>query len=65
MPTGADAVRNAFEEIDYLFGPGLAASISSRFQLKVEFQDLYKTRPTGVLVDKNDIAFLTAVVYKF
>ena len=27
-------------------------------QLKLEFQDVYKTRPTGLLVDKNDIAFI-------
>lgn len=49
----------------YTFGVGLAASLSTRFQLKVEFQDIYKTRPTGVLVDKNDIAFISAIVYKF
>ena len=49
----------------YTFRAGVAASISTRFQLKVEFQDIYRTRPTGVLVDKNDIAFLSAIVYKF
>ena len=49
----------------YTFSAGLAASLSTRFQLKLEFQDIYKTRPTGVLVDKNDIAFISAIVYKF
>ncbi len=49
----------------YTFAVGLAASVTSRTQLKLEFQDLYKTRPTGVGVQKNDIAFITAFVYKF
>ncbi len=49
----------------YTFGAGLAASVTARTQLKLEFQDIYKTRPTGVGVQKNDIAFITAFVYKF
>ena len=49
----------------YTFSAGLAASLSTKFQLKLEFQDIYKTRPTGVLVDRNDIAFISAIVYKF
>ena len=49
----------------YTFGIGLAASVTSRVQVKLEFQDIYKTRPTGVLVDKNDIALISALVYKF
>ena len=36
----------------------------TRVQLKLEFQDVYKSRPTGG-ADKNDIAFITAFVYKF
>jgi hypothetical protein len=27
--------------------------------------DAYKTKPPNDLVEKNDVAFLTAVVYKF
>jgi hypothetical protein len=49
----------------YTFSAGLAASVTARTQLKLEFQDIYKTRPTGVDVQKNDIAFITAFVYKF
>ncbi len=49
----------------YTFGVGLTASVTSRTQVKLEFQDIYKTRPTGVGVQKNDIAFITAFVYKF
>lgn len=49
----------------YTFGVGLAASVTSRVQVKLEFQDIYKTRPSGVLVDGNDIALISALVYKF
>ncbi len=49
----------------YTFSAGLAASVTARTQLKLEFQDIYKTRPTGVGVQKNDIAFITAFVYRF
>jgi putative salt-induced outer membrane protein YdiY len=53
------------EDALYTFSAGLAASVTARTQLKLEFQDIYKTRPTGVDVQKNDIAFITAFVYKF
>jgi putative salt-induced outer membrane protein YdiY len=56
---------NDFNDALYTFSAGLAASVTTRIQLKLEFQDIYKTRPTGLLVDKNDIAFITAFVYKF
>lgn len=49
----------------YTFSVGLAATVTSRIQLKVEFQDIYKTRPPAADVQKNDLAFLTALVYKF
>jgi putative salt-induced outer membrane protein YdiY len=54
-----------FGDALYTFSAGLAASVTTRVQLKLEFQDVYKTRPTGPLVDQNDIAFITALVYKF
>jgi putative salt-induced outer membrane protein YdiY len=53
-----------FGDALYTFSAGLAASVTTRVQLKLEFQDVYKTRPTGD-ADKNDIAFITAFVYKF
>ena len=53
-----------FGDALYTFSAGLAASVTTRVQLKLEFQDMYKSRPTGD-VDKNDIAFITAFVYKF
>ncbi len=53
-----------FGDALYTFSAGLAASVTTRVQLKLEFQDVYKSRPTGD-ADKNDIAFITAFVYKF
>jgi putative salt-induced outer membrane protein YdiY len=53
-----------FGDALYTFSAGLATTVTSRIQLRLDFQNLYKTRPTGD-VDKNDIAFITAFVYKF
>ena len=54
-----------FDDALYTFSAGLAATVTTQIQLKVEFQDIYQTRPSGVDTDKNDIAFITAFVYKF
>lgn len=54
-----------FEDALYTFGVGLAASISTRTQMKVEFLDTYKARPPFATVEKNDIAVLLSFVYKF
>lgn len=63
---GASALwkMDDFGDALYTFSAGMAASVTTRVQLKLEFQDIYKTRPTGD-ADKNDIAFITAFVYKF
>ena len=53
-----------FGDALYTFSAGVAASVTTRVQLKLEFQDVYQSRPTGD-ADKNDIAFITAFVYKF
>lgn len=53
-----------FGDALYTFSAGIAASVTTRVQLKLEFQDVYKARPTGD-AEKNDIAFITAFVYKF
>ena len=64
---GASALwkMDDFGDALYTFSAGLAASVTTRVQLKFEFQDIYKTRPTGIDVQKNDIALITAFVYKF
>lgn len=54
-----------FDDALYLFGAGLATSITPRTQIKVEFLDTYKSRPPSVLVQKNDTALITSLVFKF
>ena len=54
-----------FEDALYTFGVGIAASISTRTQLKAEFLDTYKAKPPFEDVQKNDIAVLLSFVYKF
>jgi len=54
-----------FGDALYTFGVGLAASISTRTQVKIEFLDTYKAEPPLPGVEKNDIATLLSFVYKF
>lgn len=43
---------------------GLAANVTTRAQLKIELLDTYKTKPTSDTIEKNDLAFLTSLVFK-
>lgn len=54
-----------FGDAVYTFGAGIAATITAHTQLKVELQDTYAKRPAWMLLDANDVALLTTVVYKF
>ena len=54
-----------FGDALYTFSAGLSTSIVKQIELKVELLDALKTRPPSDLVKKNDVAFLTSVVYKF
>ncbi len=54
-----------FGDALYVFGIGVAASITAGTQLKVEFLDTYKAQPPLPTVKKNDIAVLVSFVYKF
>lgn len=54
-----------FGDALYTFGAGIAASMTTRTQLKVEFLDTYKAKPPLPGVEKNDIATLLSFVYKF
>jgi len=54
-----------FGDAIYTFSAGVAASMTTRTQLKVELLDTYVTRPPLVTIKSNDVALLTAVVYKF
>ena len=55
---------NDFGDGLYTFGVALAASVTTRVQVKLEFQNVYKARPPAPDVQSNDLAFLTALVYK-
>ena len=48
----------------YTFGAGVAATVSTRTQLKVEVLDVYKNLPPLPTIEKNDVAVLMAIVYK-
>jgi putative salt-induced outer membrane protein len=54
-----------FGDALYTFNVGLTTSIVKQVELKISLLDAYKTKPPTDLVKKNDVAFLTAVVYKF
>lgn len=54
-----------FGDVLQTFTAGVAAALTARTQLKVEFLDSYVSRPPSVAVKQNDIALLTAFVYKF
>lgn len=55
---------NDFDDAPYTVGVGIAASMSSRTQLKVELIETYKNKPPAVTVQKSDIAVLMAIVFK-
>jgi len=48
----------------YLFGVGVAATVSARTQLKVEVLDTYQNLPPLPTIKKSDVALLMAIVYK-
>jgi putative salt-induced outer membrane protein YdiY len=54
-----------FGDALYTFSAGVAASLTSRTQLKAELLDTYASRPPTAAVKSNDVALLTAFVYKF
>ena len=54
-----------FGDALYVFGAGIAASVTAATQIKIEFLDTYKARPPSDEVQKNDIATLVSFVYKF
>ena len=47
------------------FSAGIAASVTQRTQLKVEFLDTYKNRLTAGTLKKNDTTVITSLVMKF
>jgi putative salt-induced outer membrane protein len=47
------------------FSAGLATSINGKLEVKIEFLDSYKNRPSSPTIRKNDTAFITSFVVKF
>jgi hypothetical protein len=74
-PPPTDAVRSQaatalwkmddFNDAYYTFSLRVATSLVGSLELKVEFLDTFKNRPTGPTLEKNDQAIVLAVVYKF
>lgn len=56
---------NDFGDGLYVFRVGLNAGLTKRSQVKLELLDTLKTRPPTDLIQKNDVAFVSAIVYKF
>lgn len=54
-----------FGDALYTFSAGASAAMTARTQLKVELLDTYQSRPPSATVKGNDVALLTALVYKF
>lgn len=54
-----------FGDALYTFSAGAAAALTARTQLKLELLDTYSSRPPNPAVKNNDVALLTAFVYKF
>lgn len=55
---------NDFGDVLFTFGVSLAASMSTRIQLKVEVLDTFKNEPPLPTVQQNDVAMLMAIVFK-
>lgn len=55
---------NNFDDALYIIGASLAASISSRTQLKFEVVDTYKNVVPDPTLVNNDVAVLFSIVYK-
>jgi hypothetical protein len=54
-----------FGDALYTFTAGVAAALTARTQLKLELLDSYASRPPSAAVQSNDVAVVTALVYKF
>jgi len=54
-----------FDDSLYTLSVGIAASVTSRTQLKFEVVDTYKNKPPSVDVKKNDVSMLASFVFKF
>ena len=49
----------------YTFGAALAASLTTKSQLRIEVLDTYKGKPPNPAIKKNDVATIFSIGYKF
>jgi putative salt-induced outer membrane protein len=49
----------------YTFGGALAATLTSKSQLRIELLDTYKGKPPNPTIKKNDVATVFSIGYKF
>ena len=56
---------NNFEDMYLHFGIGLAASVTSNTEIKIEFLDDYKNVTPSSDIKKNDTAVLASFLFKF
>ncbi len=54
-----------FGDVLVTFQAGIAADITPRTQLKIDFLDIYKNQPPSVLISKNDTTLVMSFVFKF
>jgi putative salt-induced outer membrane protein YdiY len=54
-----------FDDAFYTLSAGLATSIASALELKTEFLNTYKARPTNPALKKSDQSLVVSVVFKF
>lgn len=54
-----------FGDVLYTFSVGIAASITTRSELKAEVLDSFRNAPPTPQLQRNDVAVLVSVVYKF
>jgi putative salt-induced outer membrane protein YdiY len=55
---------NDFDDSLYYFTVGVASSLTTNSQVTIDLLDTYKSRPTGVGVEKNDVSLIVSFVYK-
>ena len=55
---------NDFEDALFTLGVSIAASMSTRTQLKIEALDTFKNKPPLPEIQANDVAVLMSIVYK-
>lgn len=54
-----------FEDSLYTFTLGLASSLTTNSQVKIEILDTFKNKPLSEELKKNDVSLIVSLVYKF